>query len=489
MGKKEKSSQHEQYIHLANKLMEAYSAGMRVDSGADMPLPAAIVGDAFDALHLPRAAHPNSTVAQTFRDWLQARVIMLLRQRDPRLKASLLDIRNLTFFYYNHVEEFLSNTQLAGDGTMPGRFTSVADLHQAWERLTGLKVDQLPRSSPFTKEQDLESVLGIGARAASYAVNKGLLLVFGIEEGRAHKPLSDLNSPLSPPAAHAAPQAEWDAPPGDASSDASQQAPSPPKDALHTPPEPASPPSDPQTLLDAESLVHLVRSVKPEQVFSVQSMAFALGLSTRDAGDMLQRWELAGWVTYYGPLHDMPAYGISMPIRLDALKLLAAQPALDAREPADFRQMPSLLKPASPLGLPYHGTALAHMFASTRSPSIWQWSMQLIDDLSRMGTAEATISRLQHAKLPLLVDRLSTLYDLSDRSQSWLRRLRWMIVGAIVALMLLGVGLAVVRSPALNSVALAGSLIAFGTLLYVWGVLHQTGRAWRVLWAEMGLLR
>jgi hypothetical protein len=474
MNGKERVTQPEQRAELAKQLLAAYRAGLRLDSGADMPTPQDIVGDAFDELSLPRAANPNSTLAETFQQWLAERIIALLRRRDPRLRSDLLEIRHLVFFYFYHVEEFLSNAQLSGRKKKRGRFSSVEDLQRAWEQLTGLTIAHLPRLSPEIKasEQNVTDMLPISTRTATNSIESGLWLVFGIEEGRAHVEATDLSSSPAPPRD----ESEEDTP--------ASILVAPPASLHHTPPPVPALPPDPHARQDFEALVYLVRSVSPQQAFSEQSLAFALNLSIADAGVLLDRWWMRNWVVPAGRLHGMDAYVIPPSSRREALALLRAEPALGMREATDFLRMSSLLKPASPISPPYRGTEYVNQFATSRSPSIRAWSSRIIDEMATLGTVPATEALLQERNVPLLVDRLSTLHALAERSQRWLRYGRWVIVAAIAVALLFGASFVIFRSEAMQTVTTACGVIALFMLLYAWGVLHQTARAWQVFWAE-----
>lgn len=104
--------------------------------------------------------------------------------------------------------------------------------------------------------------------------------------------------------------------------------------------------------------------------------------------------------------------------------------------------------------------------------------------MTALGAVLANVALLKDRNVLLLVDRLSTLHALAERAQWWLRFGRWMMVAAIVVGMLVGASLVIFRSQAMQMLSTAGVLVVLAMLLYSWGVLHQTARAWQVFWVE-----
>ena len=338
MSTSNQSSPQEQQVQLVRKLITAYRSGIRVDSGADMPPVKEIIGDAFEGLGIPQQANRNQTMAQTLKLWLTNRTVALLRQRDPRIKFGLQEIRQLLFFYYHDVDQFLSNAQLSGDRKIEGRFKDVASLHSEWETLTGRKIAELSPLHPSIKppELDLDSVVPITSRAATYSIDDGLKLVFGIAIGRGRAPTTDVAI-----AAPSVQQLEEHGPVAQSESvDRGSN-----DEAAKPPPTPQVPPVDPQVMQNTESLIQLIRSITPEQAFSKYSVAFALELTLQEAEALIDRWLGSGWVTRYGFLHDVEAYIFPDGIRREAAQVLKNRPALAERQVADFARMSTHLKP------------------------------------------------------------------------------------------------------------------------------------------------
>lgn len=474
---KNQTPQQEEQIKLAQSLILRHRSGIRTDSGVDMPPPAEIVGDAFDDLGIPKRASNQLTLAQTVRQWLTTRTVALLREQDPRLNPGLKTIRRLVFFYYHHyhhVEGFLSNAQLSGDSKKKGRFKTVEGLQAEWEVRTGLKIADLPRLSPHTDAQELDrgGVLPVTSRTATNSIDEGLLLFFDIQVGRARALAVDVSLVAKQEPNEAA-----------LPTDLSPDVPSA-QTSTSVPTRPTQPPNQ-QAVRNSEALVHLARSVTPDQAFSKYSAAFALEINLWDSEEMIDRWLAADWVKYIGHLHDVEAYVIPDVVRRDVAMVVKNNPVLGDRVVADFAKMPALLKLVNPAGVPYTGTILAKRHGQSTGSSIRNWSDMIIEEMARLGTLEATQQMLRARGIPMLVDELSLVIALQERSALWLRTRNFAIGSTIVFVALFGTGLAL-GIPDFFKVILL--ILAFGavlTLAFSWVVLHQTARAWQVLWAEM----